>query len=321
MSVANLCHRLQPQVSARTAAGFAEVLRRLGAPLQVAVAGRIKSGKSTLVNALIGRRVAPTDIGECTRLVTRFQYGTVDRVEIVFTDGRKQVLPFAADGMIPAELGADITKVSHIEAYLTNAVLQGMTVIDTPGLGSLDAASVSRTEQLLGAAKHRKEEDDEEGLDDLDDTSRNAVAGAEAVLYVVTQGVRADDQQALAAFTAATASREAGPVNAIAVLNKADTIAPESVEGSGGDVWKAATLLAEKQASTLKPRVADVLPVIGLLAESAESGGFTSADAEALRQLAELDDDVLQMMLMSADMFTSWECDVPAGTRLRLLEK
>ena len=321
MSVANLCHRLQPQVSARTAAGFAEVLRRLGGPLQVAVAGRIKSGKSTLVNALIGRRVAPTDVGECTRLVTRFQYGTVDRVEVVFTDGRKQVLPFAADGMIPAELGVNIEEVSHIEAYLTNAVLQGMTVIDTPGLGSLDAASVSRTEELLGAAKHRKADDDEEGSDDLDDTSRNAVAGAEAVLYVVTQGVRADDQQALAAFTAATASREAGPVNAIAVLNKADTIAPESVVGADGDVWKAASLLAEKQASTLKPRVADVLPVIGLIAESAESGGFTSADADALKQLSTMDDDVLQMMLISADIFTSWECDVPSGTRVRLLEK
>lgn len=328
-SVANLCQRLQPQVSERTATGFAEVLRRLSAPLQVAVAGRIKSGKSTLVNALIGRRVAPTDVGECTRLVTRFQYGTVDRVEVVFNDGRKQVLPFAADGMIPGELGVDIAEVSHIEAYLTNAVLQGMTVIDTPGLGSLDAASVSRTEQLLGAAK-RSDGDTggdasgggaEEGSDDLDDTSRSAVAGAEAVLYVVTQGIRADDHQAIAAFTAATASREAGPVNAIAVLNKADTITPESVEGSGGDVWQAATMLAAKQAATLKPRVADVLPVIGLIAESAESGGFTSADADALRQLSTLDDDVLETMLISADIFTSWECDTPSGTRLRLLEK
>ncbi|WAL69940.1 dynamin family protein [Amycolatopsis cynarae] len=315
MSVANLCRRLQPQVSARTAAGFAEVTRRLAAPLQVAVAGRIKSGKSTLVNALIGRRVAPTDVGECTRLVTRFQYGTVDRIEVVFTNGTKQVLPFAADGMIPGELGVDISQVSHIEAYLTNAVLQHMTVIDTPGLGSLDAASVSRTEELLGAAKQ------DEGSDELDDTSRNAVAGAEAVLYVVTQGVRADDQQALAAFTAATASREAGPVNAIAVLNKADTITPESVQGAEDDVWKAATILAGKQAALLKPRVADVLPVIGLIAESAESGGFTSADAEALRQLSALDDATLETMLMAADIFTSWDCEVPAGTRLRLLEK
>jgi hypothetical protein len=331
-SVADLCRRLQPQVSPRTAAGFAQVLRRLGAPLQVAVAGRIKSGKSTLVNALIGRRVAPTDIGECTRLVTRFQYGTVDRIEVVFRDGRKQVLPFAPDGMIPAELGVDIDTVSHIEAYLTNAALEHMTVIDTPGLGSLDAASVARTEHLLRDAGQRVDGsgdgadggDDDSGepggSDELDETSRNAVAGAEAVLYVMTQGLRADDEQALAAFTAATASREAGPVNAIAVLNKADTIVPETVEGSDGDVWKAATLLAKKQADTLKPRVADVLPVIGLIAESAESGQFTSADAEALRQLAELD-DALDVMLLSADMFTSWECDVPNGVRARLLEK
>ncbi|SDN24317.1 Dynamin family protein [Allokutzneria albata] len=318
-AVANLCQRLQPQVGPRTAAGFREVLRRLNAPLQVAVAGRIKSGKSTLVNALIGRRVAPTDVGECTRLVTRFQYGTVDRVEVVFTDGRKQVLPFDSGGTIPSELGVDISTVSHLEAYLTNAVLRDLTVIDTPGLGSLDAASVARTEQLLGAAAEAEPEA-AESSDDLDPVSRNAVAGAEAVLYVVTQGVRADDQQALAAFTAATASREAGPVNAIAVLNKADTIVADSVDGSGGDVWKAATLLAEKQAQSLKPRVADVLPVIGLLAETAETGGFTSADADALRQLAALDEASRMTMLMSADLFVAWDCPVSPSVRTRLLE-
>lgn len=320
-AVANLCVRLQPQVSPRTAAGFREVLRRLSAPLQVAVAGRIKSGKSTLVNALIGRRVAPTDIGECTRLVTRFSYGTVDRVEVVFTDGRRQVLPFEANGMIPADLDvtpADGASVSHLEAYLTNEVLRELTVIDTPGLGSLDAASVARTEALLGVADSKT---DQASGDELDAVSANAVAGAEAVLYVVTQSVRADDAQALAAFTAATARREAGPVNAIAVLNKADTIAPESVPDANGDLWRAARLLAGRQAALLKPRVADVLPVIGLLAESAETGGFTSADADTLRALAELDDAELDTMLMSVDLFTSWAADVPAGARVRLVER
>ncbi|MET8765068.1 dynamin family protein [Lentzea sp. NPDC004782] len=300
-AVAQLCVSLRPQVSQQTAGGFQEVLRRLHAPLQVAVAGRIKSGKSTLVNALIGRRVAPTDVGECTRLVTRYQYGTVDRIEVVLKDGRRQVLPFDANGMIPASLGLE--GVSHIEAYLTNAVLRDFTVIDTPGLGSLDAASVARTEELL------------------DPVSRNAVAGAEAVLYVVTQGVRADDHATLAAFTAATASREAGPVNAIAALNKVDAVAPETVDGADGDVWRAAEILASKQAALLKPRVADVLPVISLLAESAETGEFTSADAEALRQLAALEPDTRTMMLMSGDLFTSWDCDVPSGVRSRLLEK
>ncbi|APU17953.1 dynamin family protein [Actinoalloteichus sp. GBA129-24] len=348
-AVASLCHRLQPQVSPRTAAGFREVLRRLDAPLQLAVAGRIKSGKSTLVNALIGRRVAPTDVGECTRLVTRFQYGTVDRIEVVFADGGKQVLPFDTDGMIPASLGVDIDKVSHIEAFLTNAVLRDLTVIDTPGLGSLDAASVKRTEELLGAGTARPDGDagsadaeqagagradswttprdaaassgSDPAADELDPVSRNAVAGAEAVLYVLTQSVRADDEQALAAFTAATASREAGPVNAIAVLNKADTIEPDSVAGSGGDLWRAATLLSERQAGSLKPRVADVLPVIGLLAETSEAGGFTSSDADALRRLADLDEATLETMLISADLFTTWDCEVPAADRTRLLER
>jgi len=302
-SVADLCHRLHPQVGPATAAGFSQVLRRLSAPLQVAVAGRIKSGKSTLVNALIGRRVAPTDVGECTRLVTRFQYGTVDRIEVVLTDGTTRVLPFDADGMIPASLGMDLAAVSHLEAYLTSAMLKDMTVIDTPGLGSLDESSAARADEVL------------------DPTSRAAVAGAEAVLYVVTQSVRADDRQALAAFTAATANRAAGPVNAIAVLNKADTVAPESVTGADGDTWLAASLLAESQAAALRPKVAGVLPVIGLLAESAESDGFTAADADALRQLSELDDATLDTMLVSADIFASWDCDIPAGTRTRLLDR
>ena len=109
-AVATVCTALLPQVGPRTGAGVTEVLRRLDSPLQLAVAGRIKSGKSTLVNALIGRRLAPTDIGECTRLVTRFQYGTVDRVEVVFTDGRKQVLPFDAGGVIPSDLEVDFAQ-------------------------------------------------------------------------------------------------------------------------------------------------------------------------------------------------------------------
>lgn len=288
-----LCEQVAPQVGPGTAAGLGEVARRLAGPLQVAVAGRISSGKSTLVNALIGRRVAPTGVGECTRLVTRFCYGTPDRVEVVCRTGRRRALPFDAAGMIPSELGFDPADVSHLEAYLTNAVLRDLTVVDTPGLGSPDAAA---------------------------DASAAAVAGAEAVLYVVTQAVRADDAQVLAAFTAATAARRA-PVSAIAVLNKADMVAPESVPGSGGDVAEAAALLAARQARVLGPRVAAVVPVIGLLAETAETGVFSTADAQALTALARTDPATRTAMLLSADLFTTLPCPVPAESRARLLER
>ncbi|MHA6801659.1 dynamin family protein [Bounagaea algeriensis] len=295
----------------------------MSAPLQLAVVGRAKSGKSTLVNALVGRRVAPTDVGECTRLVTRFQYGTVDRIEVVGHDGSRQPVPCAPDGGLPADLGVDLERVSHVEAYLTNAVLRDLTVIDTPGLGSLNEAAKARTEQLLGAGQllDAGAPSGTSGDEELDPVSRGAVAGAEAVLYVVTQTVRADDEQMLAAFGAATASRDAGPVNAVAVLNKADTVEPESVAGADGDVWRAASILAESQARALRPRVADVLPMLGLLAETTEAGGFTAADADALRQLARLDRDTRETMLLSADLFTGWDCAVPVSARTRLVER
>ena len=47
--------------------------RRLDEPLRVAIAGRVKAGKSTLLNALVGERLAATDAGECTRIVTWYR--------------------------------------------------------------------------------------------------------------------------------------------------------------------------------------------------------------------------------------------------------
>ncbi len=384
-AVAQLATALLPQVSPRTAAGIRQVLARLDGPLQVAVAGRIKAGKSTLVNALIGRRIAPTDVGECTRLVTRFQYGTVDRLEVVYADGRRVTKPLAPDGGIPADLGVDLAEVSHLEAFLTSGLLSGITVIDTPGLGSLDADSVSRTEQLLGtvgAGRHRAESDAAAAAseapggdggagvragpggdgpsagtpdDQLDPVSRMALAGAEAVVYVFTQGVRADDTATLAAFTAATAARDAGPVNVLGVLNKADTIPPESVQGwppdpaglpdavglpdpagspgpagragraadaadAAGDPFRAAQLVAQAQAAVLRPRVATVLPVVGLVAETMETGAFTAADVEALRALTAVDPAMFGAMMMAADLFTTLDAPVDGEARLRLLE-
>src|SRR5690606_33432349 len=146
---------------------------------------------------------------------------------------------------------------SHLEVYLTNAVLRDLTVIDTPGLESLDDASSARSRQLLGAEQ-------------LDPVSRSAVAGAEAVLYVLTQTARADDEQVLAAFEAATAGRQAGPGNVVALLNKADTVEPASAPGADGDAWRAATLLAAQQDELLSPPAAGALAVPGPAAQTGE---------------------------------------------------
>ena len=66
----------------RAHAELQELSARLTGPLRLAIAGKIKAGKSTLLNALVGEELAPTDAGECTRIVTWYQRGEQPRVTI-----------------------------------------------------------------------------------------------------------------------------------------------------------------------------------------------------------------------------------------------
>ena len=53
-----------------------EVAGRVNGPIRLAIAGKVKAGKSTLLNAIIGEELAPTDAGECTRIVTWYRHST-----------------------------------------------------------------------------------------------------------------------------------------------------------------------------------------------------------------------------------------------------
>ena len=60
-------------------AGWPHSSTRLDGPLRIAIAGKVKAGKSTLLNALVGEQIAPTDAGECTRVVTWYRDGARSR--------------------------------------------------------------------------------------------------------------------------------------------------------------------------------------------------------------------------------------------------
>lgn len=301
--VIEMAHALMRQVPQQTATEIQGVIARLEGPLQLAVAGRIKSGKSTVVNALIGRRVSATDVRECTRMVTRFQYGTVDRVEVRKLDGTVIVLPYDGDGVIPADLGCAPEEVAVVDAYLTYDALRTVTLIDTPGLASLHEQSAGRTEEMLG----REQET-------VDERSQLAVSSAEAVLYVITQSIRADDADALNAFRRSSGGHTSSPINALAILNKADQVQAD-------DPMAAAAELAAEHNFTLRHAVSQVLPLVGLMAESALTGNFTEADADTLREIAALDAPVRDLLFMSTDFFVRPEVPVDIDARERLLTR
>jgi hypothetical protein len=304
--VATLCDEVVARVAPEAGNQVRHIGARLHEPLRVAIAGRLKAGKSTLVNALIGRRVAPTAAGECTRVVTRFRYGPADRVDVVLRDGARRSLPLDDDGMIPHRLGVSAARVAYVDVTLTSAKLRELTVVDTPGLASADTRVSARAEEAVGTSTAPFDAD-------IDADSASEVAAAEAVVYVFTQAVRADDVRALEAFRAASARLASSPINAVGVFGKVDTLV-----GGPGDPWPVAGPLADQQAALLARTVSEVVPVVGLLAETGESGRLTSADCAALRQLAAAPD--LGVLLASVDLFRTRPAPVAAEHRERLLE-
>lgn len=122
--------------------------------------GEFKRGKSSLVNAIIGTELCPTDIGIATSVVTTIKYGAVKKAvryygnllenadslkseEIEWEDIDKYTMGdvLEIDNTILVEL-------SYPSPFLKN----GITIIDTPGIGGLDPRHAILTHMALPKA-------------------------------------------------------------------------------------------------------------------------------------------------------------------------
>ncbi len=293
--IAELCRATAATAPVEQRERIEQVQRGLAAPLLVAVAGRVKSGKSTLVNALLGQRVARTDARECTRVVTWFRYGSTPRVTVLCRDGTRHRTRLDHDGLVPEDLGVPLEEVARAEVELSLARLRTFTLADTPGLGSAEAALSQVTEELLG----------------VDSDSQAAIASAEAVLYVMNQTVRSSDVDLLRSFRALSGGGASDVISAFAVLNKADLF-------DGPDPMSTGRRIAERYTAELRTELAGVLAYSGLFAEVARCGIFTEADADVLARLAELDAGQRERLLWSESSFCRTPLDVPEAPRRRL---
>lgn len=294
--VAALCHELAASPDPDVAATATDLLDRLYGPLRLAIAGRVKAGKSTLLNALVGERMAPTDAGECTRIVTWYLDGPTYDVTVHQRDGGTAPLRFTrgADHLDIDLGGRDLDAIARLEVRWPSATLRSTTLIDTPGLASVDAANSARTEAFLGV-------DDDRATD------------ADAVIYLVRH-VHRRDVDFLEAFMDRSV-RHASPVNALAVLSRADEIG-----GGRLDALDAARRVADRYATDpqLRALVGAVVPVAGLLAETGAT--LREDEAAAVRTLAALPDHELDDLTVTVDRFVdASRSPLTAETRRDLL--
>jgi hypothetical protein len=281
------------------AARIDEQRDRLDEPLRVAIAGKVKAGKSTLLNALVGEELAPTDEGECTKIVTWYRDGITYRVNLYPHEGPPQQVPFARDaGALDIDLGSyTADQIERLDVEWPSSALKQITLIDTPGIGSLSEDVSQRTTVFLTPGDEQ-------------------VTPADAVLYLMRH-LHTTDLGFLEAFHDDEFA-QATPVNAIGILSRADEVAVGRL-----DAMQSASKIAARYRSDPKVRqlVQTVVPVAGLLAQT----GVTLREAEyrALAQFAGAPTQATEALFLSADRFIRVELPISLTSleRQALLER
>jgi GTP-binding protein EngB required for normal cell division len=110
------------------------------ASLEVAILGRFKSGKSSMLNWLAGERILPVNALPATAIVTRLEHGDTNTAEIEFTNGQRaevrvdQIADYITEQGNPQnEKGVRLAEVRTPGLADWPAV----RFVDTPGTGSV----------------------------------------------------------------------------------------------------------------------------------------------------------------------------------------
>jgi 50S ribosome-binding GTPase len=265
--------------NSREGSHVAAVAARFDEPVRVALAGRVKAGKSTLLNALLGESLAPTDASECTRVVTWYRHGSTPKVLASLTNGATPIeLPFRrSGGALDVDFGSIMLEtIDRLEVQWPIPALRDIVLIDTPGVDSLSAGASDRTMAALAPKSDR-------------------VGDADVVVYLLRHMHGAD-----VGFLEAFRTDDFGPASAVScvgVLARADEVGVARL-----DALEQAARVARRYSTDRRMRrmCQTVLPIAGLLAEG--SNTVTHQDFVVLGQLAALAADYPDLVL-DADTF------------------
>jgi ribosome biogenesis GTPase A len=149
-----LLSELAAIVPSPDAAAVDELQRRVAARvLRVLVVGEAKRGKSTLINALVGREVLPTGVVPLTAVATTVVHGDDECLDVRLVDGsvHRHDLADLADLVTETGNPANQRGITDVVARLsTPSLAGGVELVDTPGVGSVHTHNTTEATQALG---------------------------------------------------------------------------------------------------------------------------------------------------------------------------
>ena len=133
-----LLHALGDLCTAQRLAQRRLTVNRAG--LHLVVFGEFNRGKSTLINALLGRVVLPAKLVPTTGHVTSVMHGSPEEVRVRFLDGRWDTATLdKLDSFSSLTDGLARDDIDTIEVAVRSSLLRdGLVLVDTPGISDTD---------------------------------------------------------------------------------------------------------------------------------------------------------------------------------------
>lgn len=285
---------------------------RLHQPMRVAIVGLIKAGKSTLINALMGKAIVATGRAEATFNINWLKYDRKPSLKVHFKENRapeaKSFEELAALTLRPKEHQAYLLSIKYIEVFYPNDILKVFNIIDTPGLKSFYEDDSANTRDFLQL--HGQE---------LTEITQREAGNADAVLYLFSRPPSAVDQEVVEQFQGAVLGNTT-PLNAIGVLTKVDNYWSDP---KIFDPISVGSKLAQRWAEhpKIRRRLYAIYPICGLLAQGAQT--LTEKQFDILIELAKLPEERFEYLLRNVKRFGRDYDDVlvPGTHRKQLVEQ
>lgn len=263
-------------------------------PCVLAIAGQVKAGKSSFLNALLGMDLAAVGTTETTATINVFKYGKVK-------DPQKPVMVYWADGREPEaqtkefidslqgysdEVLEKAEKIDHLEYIVEDKRLANITLVDTPGFASVVDEHEQRTADFFNPRREKLRNRQFEQSGALTES-------ADAVIFISGPVAKANAQKFFGERIP-----HISPFNAIGILAQIDIIQPSSdIQKdnwkSVNDILSKANELAILLGRTFEHELHTVLPVAASLYHNINK----------LRQTGELEELQKNIRLIPQNMF------------------
>ena len=129
------------------------ITKRRTEPFSLVVLGDFKRGKSTIINAILGKSIAPVNVAPETFTINSISYGETPMAEAVLKNGQRITL--AADDLVRERLEklmrAFPDSLDYIDIKDNAELLKEIRIVDTPGLSDLDCLDKQVQDYLVNA--------------------------------------------------------------------------------------------------------------------------------------------------------------------------